>query len=65
MIFRELLESVGVDTRRLIFSWISASEGQKFSDVAKEVVEKIKELGPNKQFHYINPLKEMLEKAYI
>ena len=65
MIFRELLESVGVDTRRLIFSWISASEGQKFSDTAKEVVEKIKELGPNKQFHHINPLKEKLEKAYI
>jgi coenzyme F420-reducing hydrogenase delta subunit len=30
----------------LLFSWISSSEAPKFAEVATEVVEKVKEIGP-------------------
>ncbi len=32
--------------QRLTFSWISSSEAGKFAEVATEVVEKVKEVGP-------------------
>jgi heterodisulfide reductase subunit A len=57
MAFRELLAAAGVDMRRVTFSWVSASENQKFADTAKEVVEKIKALGPNRRFREISPLR--------
>jgi len=31
------------------FSWVSASEGQKFSQVVEETVERVKKLGPAKK----------------
>ncbi len=30
----------------MLFSWISSSEAPKFAEVATEVVEKVKEIGP-------------------
>ena len=45
-LFRNLLEFVGINPERLQMSWVSASEGKKFSNVVNEVTEKIKELGP-------------------
>ena len=35
---------------RVQFSWVSASEGQKFSQVVEETVEKVKKLGPAKSW---------------
>ena len=55
MAFRELLESAGVDMKRITYSWVSASESQKFADVAKEVVDNIKSLGPNDKFRELSP----------
>jgi F420-non-reducing hydrogenase iron-sulfur subunit len=45
-LFRNLLEFMGINPERLQMSWVSASEGKKFSNVVKEVTEKIKGLGP-------------------
>jgi len=45
-ILKNLLEYIGVEKGRLHFSWISAGEGQKFSDVATEIAEAVRKLGP-------------------
>lgn len=44
-----LLEYVGIEEGRVHFSWVSAGEGQKFADVANEVAESVKKLGPAKR----------------
>jgi F420-non-reducing hydrogenase iron-sulfur subunit len=41
----ELLETMGIDPRRLRLEWISASEGARFASVMTDFVEEIKELG--------------------
>jgi coenzyme F420-reducing hydrogenase delta subunit len=43
---KELIEKAGVDPKRLRLEWISASEGERFANTAKEFTEQIKELGP-------------------
>lgn len=43
---RSLLEQYGLD-KRVRMEWISASEGPKFANVMREMVEDIKKLGPN------------------
>jgi coenzyme F420-reducing hydrogenase delta subunit len=44
---KKLLNEAGFDTNRLKLEWISASEGERFSNVIKEFTNKIKELGPS------------------
>ena len=43
---KNLLEHTGIEPERLNFSWISSSEAGKFAEVATEVIEKVKEVGP-------------------
>jgi coenzyme F420-reducing hydrogenase delta subunit len=45
MMFRQLLEFVGIDPRRLQMSWVSASEGHKWAQVVTQVTEEIRVLG--------------------
>jgi coenzyme F420-reducing hydrogenase delta subunit len=45
-IFRELLEFLGVDTARVTFSWVSASEGVKWQQVVNDTTARVKALGP-------------------
>ena len=33
MLFRELLDTLGIDMDRIHFTWISAAEGKKFQQV--------------------------------
>ena len=54
-IFRKELEFLGVDLRRLKFTWISAAEGHKFADEVAKFVEEIRKLGPFEQYHSILP----------
>ena len=49
-IFKRILEFMGVEKGRVQFSWISAAEGERFSQVIKDVTEEIKALGPGKRF---------------
>ena len=37
---------MGIEPGRLHFSWISSAEATKFVDVAKEITEELKQLGP-------------------
>jgi F420-non-reducing hydrogenase iron-sulfur subunit len=42
-----MVEDFGLEKERFKMVWISASEAQRFADIVKETVEKIKKLGPN------------------
>jgi len=42
-----MLEDFGLEEARFRLEWVSASEGPKFAQVAREFVKKIKELGPS------------------
>ena len=44
---KRIVEEVGLESDRLLLSWVSASEGQKYAKVATEFTGKIKELGKN------------------
>jgi hypothetical protein len=45
-VFRSLLDFVGLDPRRLHFSWVSASEGHKWVKVVEQVTDAVREAGP-------------------
>ncbi|MDX9833533.1 MAG: hydrogenase iron-sulfur subunit, partial [Anaerolineae bacterium] len=48
--FRALLDFVGVDLNRLQFSWVSAAEGGKWVEVVTELTERVREMGPMREF---------------
>ncbi|MGA1841807.1 MAG: hydrogenase iron-sulfur subunit [bacterium] len=45
-ILKKLLEFSGIDQRRIHFSWVSAAEGGKWSQVVNEVVDAVYKAGP-------------------
>lgn len=45
-IFRDLLDFLGIDTGRITFSWVSASEGAKWQQVVDDTVRRVEALGP-------------------
>ena len=46
---KDYLTYVGIEPERVNFAWVSASEGDKFSRLIAEVVEKVKSVGPAEQ----------------
>ena len=50
IMFRELLEFTGIDSSRLHFSWVSASEGKKWVDVVDGVTEIVRQKGPFEKY---------------
>lgn len=50
MLFRDLLDVVGFDMRRIHFSWISAAEGKKFQQVITEITVQTRALGPYRPY---------------
>jgi coenzyme F420-reducing hydrogenase delta subunit/ferredoxin len=50
MLFRDLLEVVGFDMRRIHFTWISAAEGKKFQQTIEEITEQTRALGPYRPY---------------
>lgn len=47
---KEMLEFFGIEPDRVNFMWVSAAEGERFSNLVKKVTNSIKKLGPNTQF---------------
>ena len=47
IMFKKVIEGLGLESDRLRLSWVSASEGQKYAKVATEFTEKIQKLGKN------------------
>lgn len=43
---KSFLSYLGIEPDRTIFTWVSASEGEKFAHVIRGVTEKVKALGP-------------------
>jgi F420-non-reducing hydrogenase iron-sulfur subunit len=43
---KRFLNYIGVEGDRTIFTWISASEGDRFAQVIKGVTQAVKEMGP-------------------
>jgi F420-non-reducing hydrogenase iron-sulfur subunit len=50
-LIKNVLKNIGLNDKRLRMTFVSASEGQKWSEVMNDVVNTVKELGPS-------PLKE-------
>jgi coenzyme F420-reducing hydrogenase delta subunit/ferredoxin len=46
ILFRELLDALGFDLRRIHFTWISAAEARKWQQVVQEITEQTRKLGP-------------------
>ena len=46
-LLKKVLQDFGIEPERLRLEWISASEGDKFAAVVRDMVEEIKKLGPN------------------
>jgi F420-non-reducing hydrogenase iron-sulfur subunit len=53
---KKVLKDFGIEPERLRLEWVSASEGDRFASVVKDMVENVKKLGPN-------PLKNMEVRA--
>jgi len=52
--FKGLLEFLGIEEGRVCFSWVSAAEGAKFSQVVDEVTQRVRKLGPAKRLVKMN-----------
>ena len=44
---KELLDQIGLGGERLEMYFLSAAEGARFAEIAMEMTERIRELGPN------------------
>jgi len=49
-VLKKMLTTVGIEEDRVQFTWVSASEGNRFAEVVREVTEKVVALGPNPLF---------------
>ena len=47
MMLKRLLPQFGIEPERLRIEWVSASEGDRFATVIKDMTEEIKKLGPS------------------
>ena len=46
-LLKKTIETLGLDSERLMLAWVSASEGQRFKEVTNEFTKHIKQMGPN------------------
>jgi ferredoxin len=49
-VLRALLDFLGIDLRRIHFSWVSAAEGRKWAQIVEQVTETVREAGPMQRF---------------
>jgi coenzyme F420-reducing hydrogenase delta subunit len=47
---KKMMEYVGIEPERVQFSWVSASEGNRFAALMNKVIADIKKVGPAKKF---------------
>ena len=51
--FPGLLDFMGIDVRRIRYSWVSAAEGGKWADLVNDTVREIRELGPYTRYREV------------
>jgi coenzyme F420-reducing hydrogenase delta subunit/ferredoxin len=54
ILFRELLDTLGFDLRRIHFTWISAAEGRKWQEEITRITEETRQLGPYRELYHKN-----------
>ncbi len=47
LMLKKLLEQFGLESERLRLEWVSASEGDRFATIIKDMAKEIKKLGPS------------------
>jgi len=45
-LLQKTLAQLGIEKERCTLNWVAASEGEKFAEIVKEMVKKVKQLGP-------------------
>ena len=55
IVYRGLLDFLGIDVNRVVFSWVSAAEGAKWAEVVNNTVDQIRKLGPHTQYKNLVP----------
>jgi len=50
IVFKQMMEYMGIDMRRVKFSWVSVAEGAKWADIVNTTVKEIRELGPSSEY---------------
>jgi F420-non-reducing hydrogenase iron-sulfur subunit len=45
-LLKKLLDQLGIENDRVRLEWVSASEGDRYAQVVKDMAEKVKKLGP-------------------
>ncbi len=61
---KEFIGILGIDPRRFNYTWVSASEGQRWKEVVSTFTEEIVKLGPAKKFSEITPNYTMPTEFY-
>ncbi|MEJ5243864.1 MAG: hydrogenase iron-sulfur subunit [Desulfomicrobiaceae bacterium] len=51
---KQLLSATGIDPRRFEYTWVSASEGQRWQHVVTEFTRRIHELGPASVMNHVS-----------
>ncbi len=46
IMYKELMDFMGIDMNRITFSWVSAAEGARWAEVVNTTVSRVRELGP-------------------
>jgi len=53
ILFRELLDTLGIELERIHFTWISAAEAKKWQHTIAEITDKTRSLGPYRAYQEI------------
>lgn len=53
IVFRDLIDFLGMDINRLCFSWVSAAEGNQWAEIVNTFTDQVRKLGPYKEYKYI------------
>jgi len=56
IVFKSLLDFMGIDVRRIHFAWVSAAEGAKWAEVVNSVVNDVRALGPYDGYKNLAPI---------
>jgi coenzyme F420-reducing hydrogenase delta subunit len=48
-VLNDLLQFCGLEPGRVTFTWVSASEGERFAQLVREVTDRVRKLGPNRK----------------
>jgi F420-non-reducing hydrogenase iron-sulfur subunit len=57
IVFRSLIDFMGIDVRRVHFAWVSAAEGAKWADLVNRVVSEVRALGPYEGYKRLAPVR--------